>query len=123
MHTEKAGGRKGDEAERKGLQLELTRDIEQIATVFVGEEVVEFVEAAPRDARQAEAAGFVGGEEDAILCRGTAFFGAGEKGLDAVDFAMEEGREALVVGLDRDGGQGGAGEDGSAEELAAFRDT
>lgn len=72
----------------EGLGLELTRDIEQIATIFVGEEVVELVEATPRDARQAEAAGFVGGEEDAVLCRGAAAFGAGEEGLNAVDFAV-----------------------------------
>jgi hypothetical protein len=70
------------------LGLELTRDIKQIATVFVGEEVVELVEAAPRDARQAEAAGFVGGEKDAVLCCGAAIFGAGEEGLNAVDFAV-----------------------------------
>ena len=107
---------------KEELGLELTRDIEQIATVFVSEEVVELVEAAPRDAGQAEAAGFVGGEEDAILCCWAAVFRAGEEGLDAVDFAVEEGGEALVVGLDRDGGQGGAGEDGGAKELAAFGD-
>ena len=71
-----------------GLEPELTRDIEQIATVFVSEEVVELVEAAPRDAREAEAAGFVGGEEDTVLGRGTAVFGAGEEGLNAVDFAV-----------------------------------
>jgi hypothetical protein len=108
--------------EIKGLESELTRDIKQIATVFVSEEVVELVEAAPRDAGQAKAAGFVGGEEDAVLCRGAAVFGAGEEGLDAVDFAVEEGGETLVVGLDSDGGQGGAGEDGGTKELAAFGD-
>jgi hypothetical protein len=124
VHTQATweGERRGGRGEMKGFKLGLTRDIEQIATVFVSEEVVELIKAAPRDARQAEAAGFVGSEEDAILCRGAVVFGAGEEGLDAVNFAVEEGGEALVVGLDRDGGQGGAGEDGGAKELAAFRD-
>ena len=74
--------------EKEWLELELTRDIEQITTVFVGEEVVELVKAAPCDARQAEAAGFVSGEEDAVLCCGAAVFRAGEEGLNAVDFAV-----------------------------------
>lgn len=59
----------------------------------------------------------MGGEEDAVSGFGASVTGRGEEGLDAVDLAMEERGEALVVGLDRVRLEAGFGQDGGAEEL------
>lgn len=113
--------------------LNVVRDRKQVPRVLVGEEVVELVEARPRDAAQAEAAGLVGGEEDAVpglrpgagagaRRGGGGGGGGGEEFLDAVNFAVEEGRDPLVVGGDGVRGQVGAAEDGGPEEFAASAD-
>jgi hypothetical protein len=117
-------GKRGKDCLEDSVEMEkqLTGNAEQISAVLVGKEIVKLVEAAPRDARQTQAAGLVGGEEDAVFGVGASVAGWGEEGLNAVDLAVEERGEALVVGLDRVGFEGGFGQDGGAEELRAGGD-
>lgn len=109
------------------------RDGEQVAAVLVREEVEEVVEAAPRDARETQAARLVRGQEHAVprvraprrrrtLARRRVREGRlREELLDAVNLAVEKRRGDLVVRRHRLRDQFRFGEDRGAEELVARR--
>jgi len=46
--------------------LQVVGDVEGVAGVFVAEEIIEIVEPGPGDRRQAQRAGFVGGQKQAV---------------------------------------------------------
>lgn len=90
------------------------------------EQEVHLAEATPGNAAETQAAGLVGGEEDAVGAGvgtgGRVGEGDGVELLDAVDFAVEEGGDAFVVGGDCVGLEGCGGEDRGAEDFAAGGD-
>src|SRR5690606_39245809 len=69
-----------------GEDLDVIGNGEAVAAVLVAEQVVEIVKARPGNAGQAERAGFVGREEQAIPGVGTLVSGNLEKAFDGVHF-------------------------------------
>ncbi|KAL3293473.1 cytidine and deoxycytidylate deaminase zinc-binding region [Colletotrichum asianum] len=116
----------GPHAEHLLQDVDVVRDREQVAAVLVGEEVVHLAEAGPGDAAEAEGAGLMGREEEAVgprrRARGRVRVGGCEELLNAVDLAVQQRGGAFVVGRDGVGLEGLRGEDGGAEEFAAGRD-
>jgi hypothetical protein len=65
----------------------------------VAEQIVEIVEARPGDARQAERAGLVRGQKQAVPGIGALVGGQFKEALDGVHFPMPERVLDLVVGF------------------------
>jgi len=111
--------RRSWDAEHFLQNVDVVRDREQIPAVLVGEQIVELVEACPRDTAQAERTGLMCSEEDAVLGGWTTFCWGREELLDAVDFSMQKGRDALIVCRDCHWRQVWAIQNCSSEDLAS----
>lgn len=101
---------------------EVVRDVEAVAAVLVAEEVVEVVVPAPRDGRQAQRAGLMRGQEDAVLGIRQRLAGALVQFLDGVHLAVPERILHFVVALGDHQGEVGLPQDRCAEELVAAFD-
>src|SRR6185312_9230784 len=101
---------------------DVVRDVEGVARVLVGEQIVEIVEARPGDAAETERAWLVRGEEQAVLGVRPALRGQLEEAFDGMDLAMPERIGGFMVGLGDDQRKIGLAQDCGAEDLVAFAD-
>ena len=98
------------------------RDGEGVARVLIAEEIGEVVEARPGDRREAERAGLMRGEEQAVARRRPARRGELVECVECRDLAVEERVLRLRIGGGNDEREIGFLEDRRAEELVAGGD-
>ncbi|EEF25714.1 conserved hypothetical protein [Ricinus communis] len=101
--------------------LQVVRNAEGVARIFMGEERIEVVEPRPGDCRKAHGARFVRGEKDQIL-RSRSFCGRlFGKALESMDLAMPQRTFRLIVRFRQYDGVVVFSQQGGAEDLVAAR--